>query len=157
MRISLFAVGAIWSLAAPVLAQNASLPEGRLTLFAGNNQAANFIIEDSIRREGDQVKVATFRVYADEIPVTGGSIAYDTTRMVIDCSARTVSQVAVDAFLASGRRVTGLGPEPAMPIRANETWDFVARVVCDGVRFGPEATVVGYQAARTLALARIRP
>lgn len=75
MRISLFAVGAIWSLAAPVLAQNASLPEGRLTLFAGNNQAANFIIEDSIRREGDQVKVATFRVYADEIPVTGGSIA----------------------------------------------------------------------------------
>jgi hypothetical protein len=139
------------------MAQNRTPPEGALTLFAGTDVAANFIVEGSARRDGDQVNVTTFRVYANGIPGPAGPIMYDTTFMTIDCAARTFRRLRVDGFLASGRYFGSLGAEPEVPIEAHQTWDFVAKSVCDGVRFGPDATVVGYRAARDLALARMKP
>jgi hypothetical protein len=141
----------------PAIAQQQAPPAGRLTAFAGNEQAANFIDEESVRREGHRVSLSTFRVYAAPIASPAGPIVYDTTALVIDCAARTFERRHVDAFTASGRYATSMGAEPAQAIEANQTWDFAAKVVCDGVSFGQEATVSGYQAAHDLAMRLIRP
>lgn len=157
MKFSAVTVCFMLCLPASAFAQDRSLPEGELTLFAGNNFAANFVVENSIERIGDTVNLMTFRFYPDGMPEPGGPITYDTTLMTINCALRTFHRLRVDAFDASGRYYNSLAAEPVTPIEPDQTWDFVARIVCDGVRFGPEATVTGYEAARALALAAIRP
>lgn len=152
MKFPFLAVGLILCFPSFAVGQDRSLPEGRLTLFAGSSLAANFIVEDSIQRAGESVNLTTLRFYPDRMPEPGGPIAYDTTLMTIDCASRTFHRLRVDAFDASGRYYSSLAAEPVVPIEAGQTWDFVARIVCDGVRFGPEATVTGHEAARALAL-----
>lgn len=141
---------------APAQAQTPQLPGGDYTLFAGTARAANFIVENSISRSGDRVRVTNYRVYVEEIPSPNGPIDQETTDLEIDCTHRTQKTLGYSAFGPTGDRVVSFPAEPEQAIEANQTWDFVARIVCDGVRMPPDATVSGAAAARRLGLARLR-
>lgn len=135
--------------------QAKELPDGRFTLFAGNDGGANFIVEGSQSRSGDKIRITNYRVYADEIPSPGGPIDQDLTELEIDCAARSQRILAVHAFGPTGQWVVSLPAEDERPIEPRQTWDFVARIVCDGTRLPADATIEGREAARTLAKARL--
>lgn len=125
-------------------------------LFAGNAQAANFAVMDSLSRSGDVVSITNYRVYANPIPSPNGPIQQDLTELDIDCPARTATTRAVHAFQYSGTWVASFGQETAQPIAPDQTWDFLARVACDGVRFPPSQVVRGPTAARDLGLTKLQ-
>lgn len=135
--------------------QARELPDGRFTLFAGNDDGANFIVEGSQSRSGEKVRVTNYRVYANEIPSPGGPIDQDLTELEIDCAARSQRILGVHAFGPTGRWVVSLPAEDERPIEPRQTWDFVARIVCDGTRMPAEATIEGREAARGAARARL--
>ena len=155
LRAAVIAASLGMAIAIPANAQSVGLPGGDLTLFAGNSRGANFLVDGSIRRSGDVVFVWNYRVYAEEVPSPEGPVDQDITELEIDCAARTQKQVAVHAFGPSGDHKFSMPAEAATPIVANSTWDFVARVVCDGVQLPPSATVSGAPAARALAHERL--
>lgn len=135
--------------------QARQLPDGGYTLFAGTARAANFIVENSVTRSGERVRVTNYRVYVEAIPSPNGPIDQETTDLEIDCSRRTQKVLGFSAFGPTGVWVASFPAETEQEIEANETWDFVARIVCDGVRLPPDATVQGPAAARRLGLARL--
>lgn len=137
-------------------ASSKQLPEGPFTLFAGNSTAANFIVENSRRRSGDMVSVTNYRIYADAIPSPGGTIDQDTTELEIDCSARTYRQMSVNAFGPNGNWIVSFPAEPTKPIESEQTWDSIARVVCDNLQLPASARVDGASAARSLGLTRLK-
>ena len=151
------ALGAIVSFAVVASAhgQERQLPDGRFTLFAGNDGGANFIVEGSQSRSGDKVRVTNYRVYANEIPSPGGPIDQDLTELEIDCARRSQRILAVHAFGPTGRWIVSLPAEDERPIEPRQTWDFVARIVCDGTRLPADATIDGREAARSEARARL--
>jgi hypothetical protein len=142
--------------ASTATASSRQLPEGPFTLFAGNRTAANFIVENSRTRSGDVVSVINYRVYANAIPSPIGAIAQDTTELVIDCSAWTYQQMSVNAFGPGGDWIISFPTEATKPIGREQTWDFLARAVCNDLRFQPSATVNGANAARSLGLSRLK-
>ncbi len=125
-------------------------------LFGGNAQAANFAVMDTLTRSGDVASLTNYRIYADPIPSPNGPIQQDITELDIDCSARTVTTRAVHAFQHSGRWVASFGPEPIEPIQRNQTWDLLAGVACDGVRYPESQIARGPNAARELGLTKLR-
>jgi hypothetical protein len=135
--------------------QARQLPDGGYTLFAGTARAANFIVENSKNRSGDRVRVTNYRVYMEAIPSPNGPIDQETTELEIDCARRTQKVLGYSAFGPTGAWVASFPAEAEREIEANDTWDFVARIVCDGVRLPPDATVQGAAAARRLGLARL--
>ena len=141
------------AIAGPVRAQ--ALPEGAVTLYAGNDRGANFLIDDTIVREGSRVRFANLRVFANLIDVPGGPIAMDVSTMVIDCAARTVTVSGMDTYKASGAPVVQFPGEPTEAIAADSTWDFAARVLCDGVVMPPQQTRTGWRDARAMALSML--
>jgi len=155
MRRSAVAGLLMAALSSSAWAQAPQLPEGRFTLFAGNSSAANFFQESSINRVGERVTLTMLRVYATDFPTSNGPISQDVTRLAIDCSARTFELLSINAFQDSGQWVNSLPPEPSAKIQPLQTWDFLARIFCDGVQMAPSATVAGAAAARRLGLSRI--
>jgi hypothetical protein len=140
-------------LAGPVRAQ--ALPEGAVTLYAGNDTGANFLIDDTIVREGARVRFSNLRVFANLIDVPGGPIAMDVSTLVIDCVARTMTVSGMDTFKASGDPVVHFPGEPTEAIEADSSWDFAARVLCDGVEMPPQQTRSGWRDARAIALSML--
>lgn len=137
-------------------ASSRQLPQGPFTLFAGNSTAANFIVENSRTRSDDIVLVTNYRVYANAIPSPNGTIDQDTTELKIDCSAWTYQQISINAFGPHGDWIVSFPIETAKPIEPEQTWDFLARVVCNDLRFPASATVNGASAARSLGLSRLK-
>jgi len=142
--------------ASTATAASKQLPEGPFTLFAGNSTAANFIVENSRKRSGDVVSVTNYRVYADAIPSPSGTIDQDTTELEINCSTRTYQQMSVNAFGPNGNWIVSFPVEPTRPIEPEQTWDFIARVVCGDLQLPASATVNGASAARSLGLSRLK-
>ena len=132
------------------------MPEGRYTLVAGNSTAANFLVSTSARRSGDVVSVTTYRIYKEAIPTPAGVVDQDTTDLEIDCDRRTYRSLAVNAYRADGRWAFSQPAEAARPIEPNQTWDFVAQVVCGQISLPDSANVDGPAAARATGLARLR-
>lgn len=145
-------IAIVSTLIAPGLIQAATvLPEGRLTLFAGNAHGVNFIIEDQRSRLGDTVTVGVFRVYGSPITMDEGDIVQEVDTLTIDCAARRIRVDAISGFTLDGRMIASLPGEDWAPIAARTTHDFTARVVCDGAQLPANATVVGHAAARQAA------
>lgn len=129
-----------------------SLPAGSVTLYGGNATAANFLIDDTVVRDGSRVTFSNMRVYAELIEVPGGPIAMDVTRLVIDCTARTATVQGIDTFKASGDHVVSFPGEPVRPIETDDTWDYAARVLCDGMELPPQQTRSDWRDGRAFAL-----
>jgi hypothetical protein len=123
-----------------------------MTLYAGNSHGANFLIDDTIVRSGAQVRVSNFRVYAEPIEAPNGPVTMDVQALTLDCDARRITVESIDTFKASGEHAFHMPAEPAEAIEANTTWDFAARVLCDGVELPPTQKRTGWQAAREVAL-----
>jgi hypothetical protein len=133
------------------LQQDPGLPSGPYTLLAGNRGSANFIVVDSIQPVDQGARLISYRVYADPIRTPDGAIVQETTELVIDCQARTWRMLEVRGYDADGAVIGRMAGEPARAIEPRQTWDFVARYVCDGLRFPASQTVEGPAAARVLA------
>ncbi len=151
-------VGAVLCMATagPAWAQSVPLPQGPYTLFAGNATAANFLIAPSIRRSGDRVNLTTYRIYKEAMPTPQGAVDQDTTALEIDCVARTSRTLAINAYRPDGGWAFVFPGEAAQPIEEGQTWDFVARIVCDGVGLPDSANVAGAAEARAMGLARLQ-
>lgn len=150
-----FATLALILSATAAMAQSPTLPGGPFTLFAGNGASANFIVENTISRTGDRVRLTIYRVYADGLPMARGVRDQEIIAGQIDCAARTWRMLGVDAFTATGQWVGSLPAEAETRIQPEQTWDFAAKIVCGEVRMPPSATVSGPAAARDLGRSRL--
>ncbi|WGM48488.1 hypothetical protein KOAAANKH_03389 [Brevundimonas sp. NIBR10] len=136
-------------------AQSPTLPGGSYTLFAGNGASANFIVENSISRTGERVRLAIYRVYAEGAATSRGIRDQEVIAGEIDCGTRTWRMLSADAFTATGQWIASFPAEAETPIRPEQTWDFAAKIVCGEVRMPSSATVSGAVAARALGRSRL--
>ncbi len=133
-------------------AQTPTPPAGVVTLYAGTSGAANFMIDDTVARSGAVVRFSNFRIYAQPIEVPNGPVDMDVETVVLNCETRTVSVEGIELFKATGEYITRRPGDPVGPIEARTTWDFAARVLCDGVQLPPTQKRTGWRAAREVAL-----
>ncbi|RZJ46954.1 MAG: hypothetical protein EON87_02720 [Brevundimonas sp.] len=133
-------------------AQTVSPPSGVMTLYSGNTRGANFLIDDSVVRDGARVSYSNFRVFAEPIDVPTGPITMDVESLVLDCDTRRVTVSGIEAFGGSGEHIASLPGYPAADIEANDSWDFAARILCDGVEPPPTQKRTGWRAAHEIAL-----
>lgn len=138
--------------AGAVGAQTPSPPSGVMTLYAGNAHGANFLIDDTVVRDGVQVSFSNFRVFPGPVEAPNGPIVMTVEAVVLDCDARRVTVEGTDAFKVSGEHAFHLPGDPAKAIAPNDNWDFAAQVLCDGVELPPTQKRTGWQAAREVAL-----
>ncbi|WP_395651960.1 hypothetical protein [Brevundimonas sp.] len=143
-------------LAGPTHAQGRQLPAGPYTLFAGNGASANFIVENSVSPSGDRVRLSTYRIYAQGVPLSRGVMDQELNEIEINCAARTWHLFGSHGFSPNGDWISSLPAEPETAIQPNQTWDFVAKLVCGEARMPASATVQGPAAARALGLSRLR-
>lgn len=133
-------------------AQTASSPSGVMTLYAGNAHGANFLIDDTVVRNGARVSFSNFRVFAGPVEAPNGPVVMTVETVVVDCDARSITVEGSDAFKASGEHAFHLPAVPPEAIKPNDNWDFAAQVLCDGVQLPPTQKRTGWQAAREVAL-----
>jgi hypothetical protein len=158
MRAALVGALLLTAVATPTIAQPmrqppaapplSSLPEGRLQLFAGNARAANFLALDQIDRKQGKIDLWFLNVPPEPYALNGGvRVAETLIHGALDCGKRTYGQISSEGFDTEGKRVVWLPSEPAAPLEANTTQDFIAKVLCDGAVLPPTNTVVGHKAA----------
>jgi hypothetical protein len=138
--------------AGAVVAQTPSPPSGVMTLYAGNAHGANFLIDDTVVRNGARVSFSNFRVFPEPVEAPNGPVVMDVEAVVLDCDARRITIESIDAFKVSGEHAFHLPAEPTEAIEPNDNWDFAAQVLCDGVELPPTQKRTGWQAAREVAL-----
>jgi hypothetical protein len=135
-------------------AEAQDLPQGELQVFAGTDTSANFLVVGEESRNGDEVEVSLFTVYVNGIRTQTGVITQTVSRVSINCQNRTRRDIYVRGFSATGDLIDTLPPSVPEPIEPNDTFDFVARMHCDGVQIQP-GPVVGHAAAVALARQRL--
>lgn len=149
-------LGFLFVLVSPCIAQVKQLPDGPFTLVAGNDNAVNFIVDNSVVRSGDQVRLTTYRVYARPIAGPGDSIDQELTDLRISCSERTYRSAEVNGFRSDGQWVAYFTDDQVQPIEPRQTWEFIALIACGEARMPDHMTVDGAAAARQMGLARLR-
>lgn len=152
IAICVVALTAVLPGAGAALARQAAPPDGIMTLYAGTPANANFIMDDTVVREGSLVRFSNFRVYAEPIPSPAGAVGMDVQAVTLDCGARTAAIGGIETFTSAGAPVRAFPGEPTAPIEARSTWGFAAQVLCDGVVLPPTQKRTGWQAAREVAL-----
>lgn len=156
LAITLFSIAVSNATPASTQPQARSLPNAPYSLFAGNDMAANFLVNSTVRRSGDVVRLTTYKVYRRAISTPEGQVDQDTTDLEINCAQRTYRHLAVNAYRTDGSWAFSLPAEATQPIEPNMLWDFAAQVVCGDVGLPDSATVDGPAAARALGLERLR-
>jgi hypothetical protein len=75
---------------------------------------------------------------------------------VINCSRRTYIEHRSYAFDEAGNQVIWTSGNSVEPIPTNSANDFIARVMCDGVRLPSQSYVTGHAAALALGREAVR-
>ena len=132
------------------------LPEGMLLGVAVGRGGATFIdLDHSVLKDGI-ANVRTFMVFDPPFASRGKEVVQQIGERVIDCARRTYIEHRSYAFDEAGNQVIWTSGNSVEPIAPNNANDFIARVMCDGVRLPPQSYVKGHVAALALGRASIR-
>jgi hypothetical protein len=132
------------------------LPEGTLLGVAVGRTGATFIdLDHSVLKDGI-ANVRTFMVFDPPFPLKGKEVVQQVGERVIDCAHRTYIEHRSYAFDEAGNQVNWTSGNSVEPIATNNANDFIARVMCDGVRLPPRSYVKGHVAALALGRAVVR-
>ncbi len=154
--LSAITLGFLGALSASAQSQVRQLPDGRFTLVAGNAEAVNFIVENTVRRAADEVRLTTYRVYAQPISGLGEPIDQEITDLWINCVERTYRTAEINGFRSDGQWVAYLVDDKVRHIEPRQTWEFIAVIACGEGMMPDHMTVEGLAAARQLGLERLR-
>lgn len=132
------------------------LPEGTLLGVAVGRAGATFIdLDHSVFKDGI-ANVRTFMVFDPALRMKGRDVVQEVGERVIDCARRTYIEHRSYAFDEAGNQVIWTSGNSIEPIPLNNANEFIARVMCDGLRLPPQSYVKGHVAALALGRAAIR-
>jgi hypothetical protein len=132
------------------------LPDGMLLGVAAGRGGATFIdLDHSVAKNG-VASVRTYMVFDPPFALKGKDVVQQVGERVIDCVHRTYIEHRSYAFDEAGNQVIWTSGNSVEPIPANNANDFIARIMCDGVRLPPQAYVRGHVGALAMGRAAIR-
>jgi hypothetical protein len=133
-----------------------SLPAGTLLGVSKGRGGAFFIDLDHSRVNDGIATVRIYTVFEPAYQLKGKEVVQEVRNSVIDCVHRTYIEHRAFAFDEAGDQVIWTSGNRVETIPPNNALDFIARVMCDGVRLPPEAYVRGHAAALARGRAAIR-
>ncbi|HEY1752400.1 MAG TPA: hypothetical protein VGG29_14160 [Caulobacteraceae bacterium] len=142
--------------AVPQRMEDTTLPEGMLLGVAVGRGGATFIDVDHSAARNGIANVRTYMVFDPPFALKGKEVVQQVGERVIDCLHRTYIEHRSYAFDEAGDLVIWTSGNSVEPIPADNANDFIARVMCDNVRFPPQSYVKGHVAALAMGRAAIR-
>ena len=131
------------------------LPDGELKAFSENRRAVHFIATDSLRRDGDRVRVNYYTVFWPAAPSGDRLIAHWITEVRVDCVGGTTQSIRLSAYDEAGDEVLWLPADPVERIEPGSLAENLQIAACRPNIPPTHRSVVGWRDALSFGRSRL--